>query len=522
MQFLEPGHLREQLRHDCFRDLRACTRAPARSQRIELVEKDYCWCDLLCAAEDVPYLLLGLADPFRIYLRSFDGYEVRPALVRDSACHEGLPATGRSVQEDALRRFYPYALEAVRVLQRPFDHFLQPLFDLLKAANIFPFDLRYFYKHLSHCARFHNTQCVFEIITFDDQLFHHISWQLFLFPPFYFRQHPAQRAHCRFLYERCYVRSHISVSYVSKPAEIYLFVKRHVPCMYLQNFQSSCAVWHRNLYFPVKPAAASQRRLDSIHTVRRSDDDYLSPLFQAVHQREQLRDHAPFHLACHLFALRCDRVYLVNENNRRRILFRILENLPQVLLALAIPLGHDFRAADGYEVRPALVRHCPRKQCLACAWRTVKQHAAWRLYTQPFEKLRMPQRQLNHLADLLDNPFHPADVLVCDSRHSTFFNSHTLGCSWLYLQIGSIGYGHHAFRLCVRHYESCFSHHWREEHVNKISAKKVLEKAAAAVAPPAHDRRRYDYVALYNRSLEDVLPDEIRRDVYHEPFLCRR
>src|SRR2546422_5409977 len=65
-----------------------------------------------------------------------------------------------------------------------------------------------------------------------------------------------------------------------------------------------------------------------------------------------------------------------------------------------------------------LARNRPREQSLSSARRPVKQDSFRSLDAQSLEQLRMPQRKLNHLPDLLDYRPQPADVLITDLRNS--------------------------------------------------------------------------------------------------------
>jgi hypothetical protein len=51
---------------------------------------------------------------------------------------------------------------------------------------------------------------------------------------------------------------------------------------------------------------------------------------------------------------------------------------------------------------------------LAAAGRTVQQDALWRLHAQAVEHLGVGQRQLDHLADLVDLALHAAEIVISD------------------------------------------------------------------------------------------------------------
>ena len=64
-------------------------------------------------------------------------------------------------------------------------------------------------------------------------------------------------------------------------------------------------------------------------------------LIEPVHQRQQLRDDPLFDLARHAFALRRDRIDLVDKNYARSLACRILENLTQARFAFSVEFVND-------------------------------------------------------------------------------------------------------------------------------------------------------------------------------------
>ncbi len=166
--------------------------------------------------------------------------------------------------------------------------------------------------------------------------------------------------------------------------------------------------------FAVETAGATQRLVESFGPVGRRDDHRVLPRRDPVEQGEQLGDQPFLGLAAHLAALGRDRIDLVDEDDRGRRLRRLLENLAQPPLALAIGRAHDLGAGDREEPRRAFVRDRARQHRLAGPGRAVQQHALGRVDPEALEQLGMAQRQLDHLAQLVDRVLHSAEIVVGD------------------------------------------------------------------------------------------------------------
>ena len=153
--------------------------------------------------------------------------------------------------------------------------------------------------------------------------------------------------------------------------------------------------------------------------------------------REQLRHDRGLHVRAHPGAAGAeDRVHLVEEHDHRRAFGRLLagplEDQPDVALGLADELVEQLRALDVEEVRLRLtgvvaahlghllgqrVGHRLGDQRLAAAGRPVQQHALRRPQQILAVELLVQERQLDRVADLLDLPGQPADVVVADVGH---------------------------------------------------------------------------------------------------------
>ena len=128
-------------------------------------------------------------------------------------------------------------------------------------------------------------------------------------------------------------------------------------------------------HLPVEAARAEQRRIEVLEPVRRAHDDDLVGLVEAVELDEQLVQRLVV-LAVEAAARAggADRVELVDEDDRGRILARLLEELADP--GGAEPGEHldEGGRALRVELRAGLVGHGLREQGLAGSRRAVEQH----------------------------------------------------------------------------------------------------------------------------------------------------
>ncbi len=185
--------------------------------------------------------------------------------------------------------------------------------------------------------------------------------------------------------------------------------------MDLEDLEAAVLVRDADLHLPVEASRPAERGVQRVRTVRGADDDDLAARLQPVHQGQQLGDDAPLDLARHLVALRGDRVDLVDEDDGGSVLLGLAEDLAEVLLALSVELRDDLWAGDGGEVRLGLARDRAGEERLARARRPVEEDALRRLDPEALEQLRVPERELDHLAHLAHLVAEPAHVLV---RHA--------------------------------------------------------------------------------------------------------
>mmetsp|Transcript_23050 Transcript_23050/g.36941 ORF Transcript_23050/g.36941 Transcript_23050/m.36941 type:complete len:416 (+) Transcript_23050:163-1410(+) len=169
--------------------------------------------------------------------------------------------------------------------------------------------------------------------------------------------------------------------------------------------------WKLNL--AVESAWSQQRRVQRLNLVGRHDHFDLATLIEAVELVEQL-EHGALNLALsarrRLVAFGADRVNLIDEHDRGRVLVRDTEQLAHQFGSVAEILLNEFRADHAQEGGRCLVRHRLRQQRLARAWRAIQNHALRRLDPDVLVNLGMRHRQLHRLFDLLDLLLETANV----------------------------------------------------------------------------------------------------------------
>ena len=92
-------------------------------------------------------------------------------------------------------------------------------------------------------------------------------------------------------------------------------------------------------------------------------------------------------ITLHLFAFGCDRIELVDEDDRGRVLFCFFERLPQIALALTGHLAHNFGTIDQEEEDASLVGHGTGHKSFACTGWAKHEDTARRLNTDGLEEL---------------------------------------------------------------------------------------------------------------------------------------
>ena len=162
----------------------------------------------------------------------------------------------------------------------------------------------------------------------------------------------------------------------------------------------------------VEATWACECRVEDVGTIGRRDDDDLRVRIETVHLDE---DRVERLLALIVAARReasatttTDRVDFVEEDDARRILLRLLEEVAHAAGADADEHFDEVRTRDRVEGDACFASDGLREQCLAAARRAREQHAARNTTAEFREALRV----LEELDDLLD--FFLRFVDACD------------------------------------------------------------------------------------------------------------
>src|SRR5205807_9574507 len=129
---------------------------------------------------------------------------------------------------------------------------------------------------------------------------------------------------------------------------------------------------------PVEAARTQQRRIEDVRAIRRRDEDDAFVRFEAVHLDEQLIERLLALVVAAAeagAAMSADGVDLVDEDDARRVLLALLEQIADARRADADEHLDEVRAADREERDVRFARHGAGEQRLAGARRAHQQHA---------------------------------------------------------------------------------------------------------------------------------------------------
>ena len=158
----------------------------------------------------------------------------------------------------------------------------------------------------------------------------------------------------------------------------------HFLVVNLQNIATIVRLRIRDVQVKLEASGAEQGRVDRFDEVRRADHEHEFFLAKAVHFGEQLIDHRMFDAATAVgSACGGERVEFVENDDRRGRLPRFVEDLPQVLFALADPLRFEFGAGDDLNRRTDCGGNRLREKCLAGAGWPPEDHAARDQFFEP-------------------------------------------------------------------------------------------------------------------------------------------
>ena len=210
--------------------------------------------------------------------------------------------------------------------------------------------------------------------------------------------------------------------------EVELLAERLALRVHLEDVAAALAVGPVDDDLAVEAAGAQQRRIEDVGPVRRRDQDHVVLLLEAVHLDEELVERllALVVAAAHAgAAMAADGVDLVDEDDARARLLRLLEQVADARGADADEHLDEVRARDREERHPGLAGGRAGEQRLAGTGRPVEEHALRDPGAERLELLRVLEELLD-LLQLLDGLVGAGDVLVGDLRR---VGRHPLGAA---------------------------------------------------------------------------------------------
>ena len=146
--------------------------------------------------------------------------------------------------------------------------------------------------------------------------------------------------------------------------------ERHAPHVHAQDLLAAAHVGQRHYDLAVEAARAQQRRIEHVGAVGGGDDDDAFVALEAVHLHQQLVERLLALVVAAAearAAVAADGVDLVDEDDARRVLLRLLEHVAHARGADADEHLHEVGARDGEERHLRLAGDGPRQQRLAGA-----------------------------------------------------------------------------------------------------------------------------------------------------------
>ena len=189
--------------------------------------------------------------------------------------------------------------------------------------------------------------------------------------------------------------------------------QRHVPGVHLENAPTTVPIRRVHDNAAVEPSRSEECRVEDLGTVGGGQYHHALVPRETVHLGEDLVER--------LLALVVttevdrptpgppDRVELVDEDDRRRHLLRLFEQVAHPARADTDDHLDELRSGDRQERHGRLARHRPREQCLAGAGRTGEEHASGDLGSEPAEPVGVPE-ELDDLHDFVLDLVDPGDV----------------------------------------------------------------------------------------------------------------
>mmetsp|Transcript_32410 Transcript_32410/g.64337 ORF Transcript_32410/g.64337 Transcript_32410/m.64337 type:complete len:417 (+) Transcript_32410:261-1511(+) len=222
-------------------------------------------------------------------------------------------------------------------------------------------------------------------------------------------KHSGLRAHSLVLCPRAPMHERGDFPQVDSPHQV------HFTGMDPQNLQTCLFARVRKFNFPVDAPRAEERIVENVNAVRSHDHLNVLSRLESV-QLVQEFQHRPLHLRVPpllpLLPLTADGVYLVHEDDRRRVLSSHDEKLSNHSGPFPDIFLNQLTSRHANEATVCVMSHSTSKEGLAGPWGSIEQHSLRLLNSQSVEDLRVFDGELDDLLHLLHLLLQPSDHLV--------------------------------------------------------------------------------------------------------------
>jgi hypothetical protein len=186
--------------------------------------------------------------------------------------------------------------------------------------------------------------------------------------------------------------------------------------VHLEDRLAAGEVGRSDEHLPVEPAGTKERRVEILEPVRRADDDDAVRAAEAVQLDEELvQGLVVLAVEARARAAHPDRVELVDEDDRGRVLARLVEELADSGGAETGEHLDESRRALRVEGRPRGMRDGLGEQRLSGPWRPVDEDALRDACAEDGEALRILE-EVDDLLELGGGLVDTGDVFPADSR----------------------------------------------------------------------------------------------------------
>ena len=171
--------------------------------------------------------------------------------------------------------------------------------------------------------------------------------------------------------ERGNIGTDVTVSLRGDLLEINTLGELHVLGVDLEDLETARRVGNTDVNLTIETTETTKSGIDRVGPVGGGHDDNVAAGLHAVHESQKLGNDTALDFSVGLVTLGGDRVDLVNEDDRGRVLLGFLERFSEVGFRFTGHLGHDFGSVDKEEESTSLVGNSSGHKGLSGSGRSV-------------------------------------------------------------------------------------------------------------------------------------------------------